>query len=297
MKKIFGFWNLMLLVTGSLFIVSCGEEGDPIDGTSPTVTQSHTFDETKGQDPSTPVVFTIKGVKGASELRSITVQENNVELTTDRFKVDGVIPASSTILLLGADKQGFSKEFSINLPANTNTYTYKFTITDESNKTDVVTVDVKVEGLTTITSEKMYNYLGPATRPGGMDLSTGKAVFKGPDPDEAKGWPGADIRDDGNNLVGEKKPWKGSFIPWGGSTVRKINNSASFETTISKAQIVELFNNGSSDLTIAKMIKGDVYVVKNGSDYYLVKIKEVVDDGKDEGTDINSDYSEFEIKL
>ena len=54
---------------------------------------------------------------------------------------------------------------------------------------------------------------------------------------------------------------------------------------------------GSSDIAVAKLVVGDVYVVKKGEDYFLIRVKSVVDDGMNQGgSGSNVDYSEFEIK-
>lgn len=288
MKKIFGFWNLMLLVTGSLFIVSCGDDTDPIGTKGPTVTETHTFDASVDQDASQTISFTVKGVKGDADLKSITVKEDGVNLATSRFKIDNEAPSSAAVLLLGADKQGFTKNFEISLPTESGTYKYEFVLADDNNNTNTVSLEVKVAAVSTITSERMYNYLGPLA--GGLDLLTGKAVVKGSD--VTNEWATAHIRDNGNDVVGNTYPWKGEFIPWKGSVVRKVANSE-WDKVVGKAQIVTLFNNGGSDVASAKMVAGDVYAVKNNSNYFLIKVKSVVNDGS---ATANDDYSDFEIK-
>ena len=288
MKKIFGFWNLMLLVTGSLFIVSCGTDEDPITSKGPTATETHTIDATANQDPGAKIEFTVKGVKGDAELKSITVKEDGVNLDVTRFTVDGATPSSSAILILGADKQGFSKVFAITAPTVSGTYKYEFVLADDNAKSNTVSIEVKVKAVETITSEKMYNYLGPLA--GGLDLLTGKAVVKGSDANNE--WGSAHIRDNGNDVVGSTYPWKGEFIPWKGSVVRSVALS-SWETTVSSKQIVALFDGGTSDLASAKMKVGDVYAVKNGTNYFLIKVKEVNNDGS---ATKNDDFSSFEIK-
>jgi len=290
MKKIFGFWNLMLLVAGSLFIVSCGDDTDPIGTKGPTVTETHTFDASVDQEASQNISFSVKGVKGDADLKSITVKEDGVNLATSRFKIDNEAPSSAAVLLLGADKQGFTKNFEISLPTESGTYKYEFVLADDNNNTNTVSLEVKVAAVSTITSERMYNYLGPLA--GGLDLLTGKAVSKGGDNGT---WAGAHIRDNGNNVVPgnpDTYPWKGEFIPWNNSVVRKVNNSE-WSNVVGKSQIVTLFNNAGSDLASSKMTVGDVYVVKNETNYFLIKVKSVVNDGS--ATE-NNDYSDFEIK-
>ncbi|MBK7741434.1 MAG: hypothetical protein IPI42_13070 [Saprospiraceae bacterium] len=288
MKKLFGFWNLMLLVGASLFVVSCNPDDNPTSSKGPTVTETHTFDATKDQDPLLPIIITVKGVKGDADLKSLTVKENGTNLDVDRFLVDDNDPSSAAILLLGADKQGFTKVFEIDPVAKTGAYKYEFVLTDEKNNTNTVALEVNIKTVATITSEKMYNYLGPLA--GGLDLLTGKAVVKGADVNNE--WATAHIRDNGNDVVGNTYPWKGEFIPWKGSVVRKTDNS-NWDLTVSPVQISSLFDNGLTDLATVKMKVGDVYVVKNGDHYFMIKVKEVSDDGS---ASKNEDFSSFEIK-
>jgi len=288
MKKIFGFWNLMFLVASSLFIVSCGTDEDPISSKGPTATETHTFDASADQDASTAIEITVKGVKGDADLKSLTVKEDGVNLDATRFTVDGAAASSSAILLLGADKQGFSKTFAITAPQTSGTYKYEFVLADDNAKTNTVSLEVKVKAASTITSEKMYNYLGPLA--GGLDLITGKAVVKGSDANNE--WATAHIRDNGNDVVGDTYPWKGEFIPWRGSIVRSVSAS-SWDATFSPKQIVALFDGGTTDLASVKMKVGDVYAVKNNTNYFLIRVKEVVDDNN---ANQNEDYSSFEIK-
>lgn len=278
----------MLLVGASLFVVSCNPDDNPTSSKGPTVTETHTFDATKDQDPLLPIIITVKGVKGDADLKSLTVKENGTNLDVDRFLVDDNEPSSAAILLLGADKQGFTKVFEIDPVAKTGAYKYEFVLTDEKNNTNTVALEVNIKTVATITSEKMYNYLGPLA--GGLDLLTGKAVVKGADVNNE--WATAHIRDNGNDVVGNTYPWKGEFIPWKGSVVRKTDNS-NWDLTVSPGQISSLFDNGLTDLATVKMKVGDVYVVKNGDHYFMIKVKEVSDDGS---ASKNEDFSSFEIK-
>jgi len=278
----------MLLVGASLFVVSCNPDDNPTSSKGPTVTETHTFDATKDQDPLLPIIITVKGVKGDADLKSLTVKENGTNLDVDRFLVDDNEPSSAAILLLGADKQGFTKVFEIDPVAKTGAYKYEFVLTDEKNNTNTVALEVNIKTVATITSEKMYNYLGPLA--GGLDLLTGKAVVKGADVNNE--WATAHIRDNGNDVVGNTYPWKGEFIPWKGSVVRKTDNS-NWDLTVSPVQISSLFDNGLTDLATVKMKVGDVYVVKNGDHYFMIKVKEVSDDGS---ASKNEDFSSFEIK-
>ncbi|MBK8354118.1 MAG: hypothetical protein IPL13_01780 [Saprospiraceae bacterium] len=144
--------------------------------TSPTLTETHNFDGAVAQDPANELTIALKAVKGVGNLSSLNVKENGVNLDPSRFELGGDAVASSTVAILGADQQGFTKEFTLDLPTVTGTYTYLFTVTDANQKTDQVSVEIKVRGLTTITSEKLYNFAGPLAS--GLNLSTGKAVAK-----------------------------------------------------------------------------------------------------------------------
>lgn len=293
MKKIFGFWNLILLASVSLFMVSCEDDtDDPINVTSPTITETHTFDASVGQDPALPIVFTIKGIKGVGKLNSLNIKENGTNLPVSRFTIDGDIENSSTVLLLGSDQDGFTKTVSIVAPTTSGKYTYLFTVSDANQKSDDVSLEVTIAGLSTITSERVYNLAGPLAS--GLDLSTGKAVAKSMD---SETWPGAHILDAGNDLVAGTFPWKGAIKNYDGSVIRKTANS-NWTAAIGQGQIKSFFD-ASSDLATATLVVGDVYVVKKNDSYFMIRVKSVVDDGKDispEPYTHNLDYSEFEIK-
>ena len=254
--------------------VSCNPDDNPTSSKGPTVTETHTFDATKDQDPLLPIIITVKGVKGDADLKSLTVKENGTNLDVDRFLVDDNDPSSAAILLLGADKQGFTKVFEIDPVAKTGAYKYEFVLTDEKNNTNTVALEVNIKTVATITSEKMYNYLGPLA--GGLDLLTGKAVVKGADVNNE--WATAHIRDNGNDVVGNTYPWKGEFIPWKGSVVRKTDNS-NWDLTVSPGQISTLFDNGITDLATVKM--------KVGAYFNEVNLKEEkpLEEGKGEANE------------
>ena len=261
--------------------------------TSPTLTETHNFDGAVAQDPANELTIALKAVKGVGNLSSLNVKENGVNLDPSRFELGGDAVASSTVAILGADQQGFTKEFTLDLPTVTGTYTYLFTVTDANQKTDQVSVEIKVRGLTTITSEKLYNFAGPLAS--GLNLSTGKAVAKNTDNNT---WPGAHILDAGNDLVGTTNPtypWKGSITNYDGSVIRKVDKAV-WNFAVGLIDVKATFE-GSSDIAVAKLVVGDVYVVKKGEDYFLVRVKSVVDDGMNQGgSGSNVDYSEFEIK-
>ena len=290
MKKIFNFFNIVMLASAALFITSCGDD-TPIDVTSPTITNVTATTPTD-VEVGTIVTLTIKGVPGGSPLNSLKVEEDGAVVSADRLTFDGGAVASGTILLLGDNKNGFTKEVTVKVSGTPGEYDYKFTLTDDNQKTDNVTVTINAIGLATTTSEKVYNALGPYAA--GLNLSTGKAVEKGSDP--ANEWAGAHIKDNGNAVVGNTYPWKKEIINWDGAKMRTVAAGTNFDNITKESEIKALYEAGS-DITSLSLAVGKVFTVFRDDTYFLVRVKSVEDDGINTGgSGSNVDYSEFEIK-
>lgn len=287
MKKVLSFWNVLLLASAAMFVTSCTEE-DPIDPTSPTLTESHTFDATQDVEAATTISFTLEGKTGGAPLNSIKISENDEVLATDRFTVDGATPVSGTIAMVGADKQGFTKTIEITLPETTGKYKYSFTVTDDNQKSDVVSLEVNVAGLTVITSERLYNVLGPFA--GALNLSSGKAVLKGDN-----NWAGAHIIDQGNSGDAENHPWRAEIGNWDNAVLRQLPGTVDFDAPKNETQIKALYEGGTTVVSMGLEV-GKIFTAFRDNEYFLVRVKSVVDDGKNSGADSNVDYSDFEIK-
>lgn len=297
MKKLLGYLNLLFLAGAMIFITSCGGDDPITDPTGPTITASETSTITaQPQGAGTTISFKVSGVKGASALNAIKITEEGSPLDISRFTFNGSEQSSSTFVLATGLKDGFSDMVvTIDLPATSGTYTYALQLTDENNKADNVSIAINVEGLTTITSDTLYNYQGPLA--GGLEFATGKHIKKGTEfpSDPEKGWSGAHIRDDGNNVVGNTYPWKGTIKAWETTQLRTPSSTVDFDKVLNNTEIQDIYNNGSSIATL-KLSVGQVFTALRDGNYYLVKVIEVKDDGKDSGTNFNLDYSRYLIK-
>lgn len=280
--------SIVMFITISFFMVSC-DPTETIINKPPTITESHSFDATK-RDAAFPSTITLKAVKGDATLKSITIKENGVELDPKRFKVDETDATSSTIVLSGADKEGFTKDIKITFLSVSKNYNYSFTVVDDNQESSTVSLDVNVIGVKTYSSEKVYNIKGPLA--GGLDISTGKSVVKGLD--GANEWAGAHLLDEGNDVVGNTYPWKGSITPWGGS-IMKATSISNADFIAGPVSIFSLYDNGQAGIMSLKLTEGKFFTIKNGDNYYLLKVKTVFNDGKSSGEDANLDYSEYEI--
>ncbi|HQW10587.1 MAG TPA: hypothetical protein PK076_12500 [Saprospiraceae bacterium] len=292
MKKFIGYLNLLLLVGTMAFITSC--ESDPVkpDVNAPTLTEKHDATVTTDAQPaSSEVEFKLSGVKGSSVLKSLKVTENGAPLPVSRFSFDGASQPSNIFVLNSTYTDGFTDEvLKIRLPDSTGSFVYAFDLTDANGKNDVVSVTVKVEGLRIITSDTLYNSLGPLA--GGLEFVNGKHIIKGTD---VTGWKGAHIKDAGNSGDANNHPWLGSIVAWDGTSLRKPSTVVNFDGIVNTKQI-ETIHAAGTDITSLKLNVGDVFTAYRDGIYFLVKVIQVKDDGKDTGTNSNLDYSRYLIK-
>ncbi|GEM_PF-1487756 len=290
MKKIFGYLNLALFAATTLFITSCGDDEPIVNATAPSITESHDFAAT--MEPGDTITLKISGVKGSSSLKTIAVAENDAPLGVDRFTFGGANQVSSTFLLGGADTSGFSeKVLSIKLPAAAGSYKYSVTLTDSKSKTDKISVDVTTVALEDISSDTLYNSLGPLQ--GGLEFFGGTHVWKGSDANNP--WKGAHIVDNGNSGDASNHPWKGEIIRHENTVLRKPATNVTFADVINSKQIKALHAAGT-DIETLKLTPGGVFTAERDGIYYLVKVTDAQDDGKNSGDNSNLDWSKYEIK-
>lgn len=290
MKNIFGYLNLALFAASMVFITSCGEDDPIVNPTAPSITESHDF--LASMEPGDAITMKLSGVKGSSTLKTISVSENDSPLGVDKFTFGGASQVSSTFLLSGSDTSGFTdKLLVITLPTTGGDYKYSVTLTDSKSKTDKISVDVTAVALEDISSDTLYNSLGPLQ--GGLEFFGGTHVWKGSDANNP--WKGAHIVDNGNSGDASNHPWKGEIIRHENTVLRKPGGAVSFADVINSTQIKALHDSGT-DIETLKLTPGDVFTAERDGIYYLVKITDAKDDGKNSGNDSNLDWSKYEIK-
>lgn len=289
--------KLLLQLTGlalmfsTVFMTGCETDPvDPVDPLGPVIS----FVDGAGFISADAIVdaggiFYVKlnALKGDNPLNAMAIYEDGVKLSSDRLEIDGgAITNNNPFLITGAAKDGATYEIAITAVADFNTTkSYSFEVTDEKNLTDAVTVDILTQGvpvteITDATLGILYNQAGPVGT-GGLDLDTGNGTGS------ADGE--AEIRDEG---IDQAKPqssdWRrqisgvnGSVIKVAGSSLPETFKYADVnyaEEIVSAYDLCDALTLQSADGTrmVTDVVAvGDIFIVKNGDKYYLLKVEEV----------------------
>lgn len=271
-----------------LSLGSCTD--DPVDMTAPSVSFLSGTGAVSADDSVpiyTPIKINVKADKGGAQLNTITVKVDGIQLAPLTFKVNGAPASANPALLLGTDKDGISYTYefdALNVPG---TALYEFTITDDNKVVTIKTIKVVFTGTPTTETGKgliVYNYSGP--RQGGVDLFNAK-VISGNDP-------AATIRDYGVVDPLTNSLWVMRFTPRNGSIIKNppagfTYAGAAYQEDIQQAVLNGTNEQGSTDTKVLAI--GDVFVVQNGTSYFVVSIDNLLFTSND-----NLDYFQISIK-
>lgn len=309
----------LALLTGLLFTTSCTEDGtvDPGGGSDiPPLMSLVSEIDFVSSDAEVEAGSTF-GVKlrlqtGTNTLRSLKITEDNTTLPTNRFTINGgAITANNPFLITGASKSGATYEIDIKVHDGFEvTKTYTFEVTDDNSLTDAVSLEIttsKQPGtpVTEITGA-LLNQSGPAGQ-GGLDLDTGESVgsrmTSTGNPAVDTSYLRAEINDEGNISMTSQQ-WKQqiSAVQSNGASMKypgdNMPEGFSYEGVQTKEQIQAAYEVGKefteSDGTelISDPVKvGDVFLVKRGDRYYVIKVMSINVTDND-----NKDSYEFSIK-
>ncbi len=310
MKKL---WILAsaLLLSNLIFFTSCTEDEGTGNDLAPLVqlTDGPTPDVVVGHDATTTI--TVEVTKGTAQLKAFRVLEGSDAVDFSRLTIDGSAAAANPVLLVGADKDGFTKEIKIDVHDSHETKTYTVRVEDENGLTDEVTFDVTVEEEIEFSANGiLFNQAGPAGT-GAIDLDSGDGTGTN-DPE-------ADLRDLGidSTSTDPVTEWRQRVGGINGSEVRYLGNDATnteldFTKVASKEAIEKAFTDAdalaaANTITSTDGIQGwgdfkvshriavnDIFVVSANSKYYLVHVDDVVVTSADPND--NSDHYILSIK-
>ncbi len=294
--------GLSLLLVGALFITSCEEDGggtDPGNPLDPFIQLLSGNDVISGDamvDAGVPFNVRIDAQTGDNELESISLFQDGSLISTSRMEFDlGLTTTQNPFLLVGADRNGKELLAAIDLH-DSGTATYRFTVTDAAGNTDEVSIDVSVgqpidEEFSMVV---VNNASGPSQ--GGVDLG------ETPPATVSSGSNNADFVDAGIDTdLPTDANWLKQLIPSNGASISLFLDSEdrpNFDEVSSKEAIVDLYNDSDGTLyndgeLTAELVVGDIFVVRDGSNYFLVRVDRV------EETPIpndNNDFYEFTVK-
>lgn len=276
------------------------DEAQVTANTSITVTVELTPPALSITTPSSPteagsgsvITLSIDATKGTAGLSTIAVYENDTLMNVSRvtFNSNGSTTAFTANPEFTPVTESFQADLDIQVAemADSVTYAYRVELTDAEGLTASATLDVLVVNSidTAYTGVLVYNRSGQ--RLGGLNLYTGEAIaFNSAD---------AQIRDVGIDI---NLPADRNWI----QKIRAVNAAVlkvpganqvenfSFANTNTRDAIIAAFDNGDTIGDSDKVAIGDVFLVKNNDDYFILEVTNVVVTAAD-----NNDYYEFSIK-
>lgn len=273
-----------LLFVAALTFTSCDpEEVNPTTGPTLTIL-SGTEHEGNSYLPNEELTFSIRGTSGTALLNSFSILEDGTAVDTDRLTVDGNVPSANPFLLLEeGDDESFTYLVVVTTNANSGTYDLSFVVTDAEQNTSnytleytVVQPDVReLQGV-------LFNQGGPQGT-GGLNLATGQGTGS----ENAS----AHIKDTGIDInLPLNNNWKQKIAPItaNGVTLRQASSEVTYESIQFTNQFEAIYNAGT---TIGenggdnKVQVGDLFIAKQGDDYYVFVVREVNITTGDDNTD------------
>lgn len=291
MKNTFFFFFSFLMLVGAITFTSCTK--DEPNPTFPTI-QFDADPAFVGADITIEQGTTFKSkiiaAKGSGALTEVAVYEDNALVDKARIKFNGTAAAANPATVGATDANALNWEIEVTAKDHAATHTYRFEVRSVDNLTQSVSYNVTtIDPGTPIDTPLfgvLFNAAGPAGT-GGLDLDTGTGTGSS---DAA-----SEIRDQGIDLGQPNATnWKQQIAPITGNgvTLRKAVAGTDFNSVTKKEQIATIYTNSGSDLLeSAKVSVGDLFVVKRGTQHYLIRIAEV-----NVVTTDNSDNYKVDIK-
>lgn len=243
--------------------------------------------------PSEDFTVQLKGIKTINDLRTITVQENGINISLDRLSLN-----ANPTLLTGANVNGFNEFLiAIRTHSDVSTKTYSFILEDvkgnKVSKSILISTFTKADVLMGV----LLNQGGPVGT-GGLDLDNGVSTGSM----DAS----AELRDEGIDLGAPvASNWFQQISGVNNTEVKYIKKGSngvsenfSFDAIKYKEEIAGLWGNGTPftakigtrDVS-NKVAKDDIFIAKKGNNYYLLNVVNVKVTTND-----NADSYEFDIK-
>lgn len=296
MKNLNVFFLTLIAACVLTFTTGCGDD-EPVKDIAPLLLLAD------GPNPGSTIselggAITIKvdASKGTSPMNTLTISENGVKVALNRLTFVGQSGGANPFLLTGANKDAFVWETLI--LAHDDTYgsrTYTVTVADEKGLTGEVSFDITIiEPIEKSLTGILWNQAGPAGR-GGIDLddgsSTGTKLSSSGDPAIDTSYLRAELRDMGiDSLAGSGDNWRRRIGAINGSDARFLGNNLpdfNFDNVDTKEAVTTAFDTAAPFTETLlewgafkvshKLAIGDIFVVKSGDRYYLVRVDDIVE--------------------
>ncbi|MFZ1704078.1 MAG: hypothetical protein WAT79_07005 [Saprospiraceae bacterium] len=275
----FSLKSIVLGFVSLLLISSCTDDGT---GTDADTKATISFETGSGYiTGDTELVinssFTVnvKATKGTNDMKVLRIKQGSTNVALDRITIGGSPANANPLLLFSGDKAAFNYVITIQSDSILGSKTYSFEVEDENGNIAGKSLIITESGtLVTSLNGVLFNQGGP-TGTGGLNLKNGAGVGSM----DAS----AHIKDEGIDLgLPDASNWKQQISGVNGSQLKYIvkgqngvPESFTFGDITIKEQILGLWSAGTA-FTVSNKIKvGDLIIVNNGVDYFLLEVKEV----------------------
>jgi hypothetical protein len=243
--------------------------------------------------------YKLNGIRGTGKMVSMTVLEDNQPVSANRITFGTAKPVGNPFIIDMADQSVFDKDLSIVSGSVAKTVLYTFIVTDEFGAIGRDSARVLIGTPTTeLTNKELFNYARGGNF-GAISLTDGSSV------DSLS--PNADIIDQGIDTsknasvnwlrqirAGKNVEIKRIFVG-----VNGVVQSFSYSNVFTREQIIDLFSRGFAlpqldafDRPTSDIIQtGQIFVVKKGSNYFLLEVPGIIVTPND-----NLDIIRFNIK-
>lgn len=263
----------MFLLAGGLFLTSCTDDTIDPTPTAATVTlgTGAGFIGANAEiETGSAFKVNVIATSGTNPMKAITIYKDNAVIDFNDLTYNGSGATSNPALLFNTDKTSLNWEIGLMGDITDGSHDYKFEIQDDNALISSVTISITTVTSTTPVDSLMgvlFNQAGPMGT-GGLDLDMGIGTGS----TDAT----AEIRDQGID-IGLPNPtnWKQRITGVNGSTLRKAAAGTNFNTTSNKEAILAAWTAGTDKVESDKIAQGDIYLVKNGTKYYMIYFSEV----------------------
>lgn len=263
----------MFLLAGGLFLTSCTDDTLDPTPTAATVTlgTGAGFIGANAEiETGSAFMVNVIANSGTNPMKAITIYKDNAVIDFNDLTYNGSGATSNPALLFNTDKTSLNWEIGLMGDAADGSHDYKFEIQDDNGLVNAVTISITTVTSTTPVDSLMgvlFNQAGPMGT-GGLDLDMGIGTGS----TDAT----AEIRDQGID-IGQPVAtnWIRKISGVNGSTLRKAAAGTNFNTTTNKEAVLAAYTAGTDKTVSDLIVAGDIYLVKNGTKYYMIRIAQV----------------------
>lgn len=239
-------------------------------------------------DAGTLITIPLQATAGSAPMAFIVVTEGASEIMDlSRLYYGDIMTnfSANPFPIPAVDQDALDTQVFLRVPTTPGTYNYQIFIIDANQEGSSIQFDIDVPLTGTPVDfliGQLLNAAGPIGQ-GGLDLDEGISTGSND--------PMAEIKDNGIDIeMPASSNWRQQIAGTNGSEIRYLipgqnglSETFSFNSIMFKEQIVDIFANGqefvesnlSNELVSSQVNIGDIFIVKNGENYYIITVTNI----------------------